>query len=183
MGLRGSQEYRWVTIGPGAQQEMEEWLQYLDASTPCVSPFQLQWNQHQLVLSHGGLQWEAEVSNRGPHVKEREERMASAQPKYGTGKSSERGRPSGGGRGRTRMVPSTVATGAPSGDKFVRIVTCPQIFVATEKVHGRAWAPSRQTRRVAANEVRSRAAPRKGADLSFLLSQTGISKRDVTTYS
>jgi hypothetical protein len=23
MGLRGSQEYRWVTIGPGAQQEME----------------------------------------------------------------------------------------------------------------------------------------------------------------
>ena len=66
MGLRGSQEYRWVTIGPGAQQEMEEWLQYLDASTPCVSPFQLKWNQHQLVLSHGGLQWEAEVS--GGHM-------------------------------------------------------------------------------------------------------------------
>jgi hypothetical protein len=66
MGLRGSQEYQWVTIGPGAQQEMEEWLQHLDASTPCVSPFQLQWNQHQLVLSHGGLQWEAEVS--GGHM-------------------------------------------------------------------------------------------------------------------
>ena len=42
MGLRGSQEYRWVSIGPGAQQEMEEWLQCLDASTMCVSPFQLQ---------------------------------------------------------------------------------------------------------------------------------------------
>ena len=42
MGLRGSQEYRLVTIGPGAQQEMEEWLQHLDARTPCVSPFQLQ---------------------------------------------------------------------------------------------------------------------------------------------
>jgi len=40
--------------------------------------------------------------------------------------------------------------------------------------------PSRQTRRVAANELRSRVAPRKGADL-FLFSQTGISKRDVTT--
>jgi hypothetical protein len=49
--------------------------------------------------------------------------MASAQPKYGTGKSSERGRSSGGGRGQTKMVPSTAATGAPSGDKFVRIVT------------------------------------------------------------
>jgi hypothetical protein len=123
MGLRASQEYRWVTIGTGAQQEMEAWLQYLEASTPCVSPFQLQWNQHQLVLSHGGLQWEAEVSNGGAHVQEREERMASAQPKHGTGESSERGRPSGGCRGQTRMVPSTVTTGAPSGDKFVRIVT------------------------------------------------------------
>jgi hypothetical protein len=34
MGLRGSQEYRWVTIGPGAHQEMEEWLQHLDATPP-----------------------------------------------------------------------------------------------------------------------------------------------------
>jgi hypothetical protein len=45
-------------------------------------------------------------------------------------------------------------------------------------VHGRACAPSRQMLRVAANEVRSRVALPKGADL-FLLSQTGISKRDV----
>jgi hypothetical protein len=52
----------------------------------------------------------------------------------------------------------------------------------TKMVHGRARAPSRQTLRVAANEVRSRVAPPKGADL-FLLSQTGISKRDVITYS
>ena len=57
------------------------------------------------------------------------------------------------------------------------------IFVsATEKVHDRARAPSRQTRRAAANEVQSRVAPRKGADL-FLFSQTGISKRNVITYS
>jgi hypothetical protein len=40
----------------------------------------------------------------------------------------------------------------------------------TEKVHGRARAPSRQTRRVAANEVRSRVAPPKGADLFFIVS-------------
>jgi hypothetical protein len=73
MVLRGSQEYRWVTIGRGAQQEMEEWLQHLGAGTPCVSPFQLQWNQHQLVLSHGELQWEAEVSN-GGHMEGREKR-------------------------------------------------------------------------------------------------------------
>jgi hypothetical protein len=53
---------------------------------------------------------------------------------------------------------------------------------STKMVHGRARAPSRQTLRVAANEVRSRVAPPKGADL-FLLSQTGISKRDVITYS
>jgi hypothetical protein len=52
----------------------------------------------------------------------------------------------------------------------------------TEKVHGRARAPSRQTRRVAAKEVRSRVPPRKGADL-VLFSQTGISKRDVITCS
>jgi hypothetical protein len=49
--------------------------------------------------------------------------------------------------------------------------------VTTEMVHGRARAPSRQTLRVAANEVRSRVAPRGGANL-FLFSQTGISKRD-----
>jgi hypothetical protein len=47
----------------------------------------------------------------------------------------------------------------------------------TEKVHGRARAPSRQTRRVSANEVRSRVAPRKGADLIL------FSKRDMITYS
>jgi hypothetical protein len=40
----------------------------------------------------------------------------------------------------------------------------------TEKVHGRARAPSRQTRRVAAKEVRSRVAPRKATDLFFIVS-------------
>ena len=29
-GLRGSQEHWWVTIGPGARQEMEEWICHLD---------------------------------------------------------------------------------------------------------------------------------------------------------
>jgi hypothetical protein len=52
----------------------------------------------------------------------------------------------------------------------------------TEKVHGRARAPSRKTRRMAAKEVRSKIAPRKGAGL-FLFSQTGISKRYLITYS
>ena len=55
--------------------------------------------------------------------------------------------------------------------------------LGTEMVHGRARAPSRQTLRVAANEVRSRVAPRGGTNLFFLFSQTGISKRDVITYS
>jgi hypothetical protein len=49
--------------------------------------------------------------------------MASTQPRCGTEKSSVHGRASGGDRGQTRMVPSTVAIGAPSGDKLVRIVT------------------------------------------------------------
>jgi hypothetical protein len=40
----------------------------------------------------------------------------------------------------------------------------------TEMVHGRARAPSRQTRRVAANEVRSRVASRPGAGLFFIVS-------------
>jgi hypothetical protein len=47
--------------------------------------------------------------------------------------------------------------------------------VTTEMVHDRARAPSRQTLRVAVNEVRSRVAPRGGANL-FLFSQTGISR-------
>jgi hypothetical protein len=40
----------------------------------------------------------------------------------------------------------------------------------TEKVHGRARAPSRQTRGVAAKEVRSRVAPRKAAGIFFIVS-------------
>ena len=47
----------------------------------------------------------------------------------------------------------------------------------TEMVHGRARAPSRQTLRVAANEVRMRVPP-AGGDL-VLFSETAISKRDV----
>ena len=51
----------------------------------------------------------------------------------------------------------------------------------TEKVHGRARAPSRQTLRVAANEVLSRVPPADGG-LLVLFSETAISKRDVITY-
>ena len=39
--------------------------------------------------------------------------------------------------------------------------------INTEMVHGRARAPSRQTLRMAANEVRSRVAPRGGTNLLF----------------
>ena len=53
-GLRGSQEHRWVTIVPEARREMEEWLNHIDADTPSISPFQLKWDQQQLVLSHSG---------------------------------------------------------------------------------------------------------------------------------
>ena len=104
---------------------MEEWLQYLDANTRTLraSPFQLQWNQHQLVLSHSELRWKAEVSERGVHEGEQEEEIASTQPKCGTGESSAHGRTSGGNREQMRMVPSTVTTSVPSGDKLVRIVT------------------------------------------------------------
>jgi hypothetical protein len=66
--------------------------------------------------------------------------------------------------------------------KYTSRVHSVQLNQTTEKVHGRARAPSRQTRRVAANEVRSRVVPRKGAGL-FLFSQTGMSQRDVITYS
>ena len=50
----------------------------------------------------------------------------------------------------------------------------------TEKVQGRARAPSRQTLRVAANEVLSRVPPADGGLVLF--SETAISKRDVITY-
>jgi hypothetical protein len=52
----------------------------------------------------------------------------------------------------------------------------------TKMVHGRARAPSRQTLRVAANEVRSRVPPADGGRL-VLFCETEISKRDVITYS
>jgi hypothetical protein len=38
-GLRGSQEHRWVTIGPEVRMEMENWLHILDVDTPSISPF------------------------------------------------------------------------------------------------------------------------------------------------
>ncbi len=52
-----------------------QWLQCLDVDTGTlrVSPFQLQWNQRQLVLSHGGLRWKAEVSGREVHEGEQAE--------------------------------------------------------------------------------------------------------------
>ena len=116
---------------------MEEWLQYLDANTRTLraSPFQLQWNQHQLVLSHSELRWKAEVSERGVHEGEQEEEIASTQPKCGTGESSAHGRTSGGNREQMRMVPSTVTTSVPSGDKLVRIVTLTTPSLPAQRPH------------------------------------------------
>ena len=77
MGLRGSQEYRWVTTGPGSQQEMEEWLQYLDENTRTlrVSPFQLQWNQRQLVPESAMVGFDGKLKCRkGEYTKENKQK-------------------------------------------------------------------------------------------------------------
>ena len=122
-GLKGSQERRWVTVGPDAQLEMEEWLHNLDANTPSVSPFQLKWDQNKLVLSHSGLPWVAEVSNGGTHGRGIGEGLTAAQPAHGTGEPRARGKSSVGGRGQTQMMPPAEATSGPREDKRVRIVT------------------------------------------------------------
>jgi hypothetical protein len=87
-GFRGSQEHRWVTVGPEARLEMENWLHHLDADTPSISPFQLKWDQQQLVLSHSGLQWAVEVSDGGAQVQERVGGPAPVQPMHGPERSS-----------------------------------------------------------------------------------------------
>ena len=80
-GFRGSQEHRWVTVGPEARLEMENWLHHLDADTPSISPLQLKWDQQQLVLSHSGLQWAVEVPDGGAQVQERVIGPALVQPR------------------------------------------------------------------------------------------------------
>jgi hypothetical protein len=67
--------------------EMENWLHHLDADTPSISPFQLKWDQQQLVLSHSGLKCAAEVSNGGAHVQESVGGPAPVQPRCGPGRS------------------------------------------------------------------------------------------------
>jgi hypothetical protein len=84
-GLRGSQEHRWVTIGPEARLEMKKWLHHLDADTPSISPFQLKWDQQQLVLSHSGLKWAAEASNGAAHVQEQVGGPAPVKQRRGPG--------------------------------------------------------------------------------------------------
>ena len=88
-GFRGSQEHRWVTVGPEARLEMENWLHHLEADTPSISPLQLKWDQEQLVLSHSGLQWAVEVSNGGAQVQERAGGPAQAQPMVQSGQVHE----------------------------------------------------------------------------------------------
>jgi hypothetical protein len=122
-GLRGSQEHQWVTNGPKARQEMEEWLHHLDADTPSISPVQLKWDQQQLVLDHSGLGWAEEVSIWGAHIRERVRGLAPVQPTHGTGRSSARGGLSGGSQGQTRIEPSAGARGTQRDGKLVRIVT------------------------------------------------------------
>jgi hypothetical protein len=122
-GLRGSQKHRWFTIGPEARPEMEEWLHHFHADTPSISLFQLKWDQQQLVLGHSRLEWEVEVSNGGAHVRERVSGPAPVRPRYGTERSSARGRLSGEGQGQTRIESSALATSIQRDDKLVRIVT------------------------------------------------------------
>jgi hypothetical protein len=122
-GLRGSQEYRWVTTGPGARLEMEKWLHHLDADTLSIAPFQLKWDQQQLVLSHSGLKWPAEVSNGGAHARGKVGGPAPVQLRHGIERSEARGRLSGGGQGQTRIEPSASAIRGQGDDKRVRIVT------------------------------------------------------------
>jgi hypothetical protein len=50
-------------IGSGARQEMEEWMRHLDTDAPRISQFQFNWEQQQLVLSHIGSGWAAEISD------------------------------------------------------------------------------------------------------------------------
>jgi hypothetical protein len=102
---------------------MEEWLHHLDEDTPSISPFQLKWDQQQLVLGRSGLEWEVEVSNGGAHVRERVSGPAPVRPRYVTGRSSARGRLRGEGLGQTRIEPSALATSIQRDDKLVRIVT------------------------------------------------------------
>ena len=101
-GFRGSHEHLWVTVGPVAQLEMANWLHHLDADTPSISPFQLKWDQQQLVLSHSGLQWAVEVSEGGARVQERVIGPALEQPRHGPERSNVRGKISGGGQSRRK---------------------------------------------------------------------------------
>jgi hypothetical protein len=122
-GFRGSHEHLWVTVGPVAQLEMANWLHHLDADTPSISPFQLKWDQQQLVLSHSGLQWAVEVSEGGARVQERVIGPALEQPRHGPERSNVRGKISGGGQKQTQIEPPTLATGLQKDGKPVRIVT------------------------------------------------------------
>ena len=122
-GLRGSQEYRWVAVGPEARQKREEWMRHLDTDAQRISPFQRKWDQQQLVLSHNGSGWAVGISNGGVDVRETSGRASPDQPKQGTGTSSARVTPAGGSQGRTRIEPSTWARGMRSDDTPVRIVT------------------------------------------------------------
>ena len=122
-GLRGSQEYRWVTTGSGARLEMEAWLRHLDTDPPSVASFQLKWDQQRLVLSCSGLKEAAEASTGGAHVRTNEGGPAPAQLKHGIERSGERGRLRGGGQGQTRIEPPAAVTRAQGEDKRVRIVT------------------------------------------------------------
>ena len=102
---------------------MENWLHHLDADTPRIPPFQLKWDQQQLVLSHSGLQWAVEVSDGGAPVQERVIGPALEQPRHGPERSNVRGKISGGDQKQTRIEPPTLATGLQKDGKPVRIVT------------------------------------------------------------
>jgi hypothetical protein len=96
---------------------------HLDTDAQRISPFQLKWDQQQLVLSHSCTGWAVETSNGGADVWEISGRVSPDQPEQGTETSIDRARSARGSQGLTRIEQSTLARGMRSDDTPVRIVT------------------------------------------------------------
>jgi hypothetical protein len=59
-------------------------MRHLDTAAQRIPPFQMQWHQQQLVLSHNGYGWAVEISNGGTDVREKLCRVSPDQPEQGT---------------------------------------------------------------------------------------------------
>jgi hypothetical protein len=75
-------------------------MRHLDTDAQRIPPFQLKWDQSQLVLSHSGSGWAVEISNGGADVREKLGRVSPDQPEQGTETSSDRAISAGGSQGR-----------------------------------------------------------------------------------